>query len=37
MLFMVEKERVALFLGQAKGEHNRLVTQELCLCAIRFL
>ena len=27
---MEEKERVALFLCQAKGEHSRLVLQELC-------
>ena len=30
-LFFEENGRVALLLCQAKGEHNRLVPQELCL------
>ena len=29
---MEEKERVALFLCQAKGEHSRLAPHELCPC-----
>ena len=28
--FLEEKERVALLLCQAKGEHSRLVPQDLC-------
>ena len=28
---MEEKERIALLLCQAEGEHSRLVPQELCL------
>ena len=29
---MEEKERMALFLCQAKGEHSRLAPHELCPC-----